>query len=150
MSSAKRTNRREFLGTTTATAATAWAGANLDAADASANPGPNDTINMALIGCGARGGNQVMPSFMKLPGVRMVAVCDLNSKHLARGREKAGGEKVAAYHDYRKLLEDKNIDAVIIATQAHWHVLPAIAACQAGKDVYLVTKPYRKGWELTV
>ena len=132
-----RTNRREFLGTTAATAATAWAGANLYAADAPANPGPNDTINMALIGCGARGGNQVMPSFMELPGVRMVAVCDVNSKHLARDREKAGGEKVAAYHDYRELLEDKNIDAVIIATQAHWHVLPAINACQAGKDVYL-------------
>ncbi len=51
-----------------------------------------------------------------------------------------GGEKIAAYHDYRKLLEDKNIDAVIVATQAHWHVLPTIAACQAGKDVY-VEKP---------
>ena len=137
MSSAKRTNRREFLGTTAATAATAWAGANLYAADAPANPGPNDTINMALIGCGARGGNQVMPSFMKLPGVRMTAVCDVNSNHLAKCREKAGGDKVAAYHDYRKLLEDKNIDAVIVATQAHWHVPIAVAACQAGKDVYL-------------
>jgi predicted dehydrogenase len=137
MSSAKRTNRREFLGTTAATAATAWAGANLYAADAPANPGPNDTINMALIGCGARGGNQVMPSFMKLPGVRMVAVCDVNSNNLARVREKAGGERVAAYDDYRKLLENRDIDAVIVATNAHWHVLPTIAACQAGKDVYL-------------
>ena len=132
-----RTNRREFLGTTAAAAATTWVGARLYAAGADATPGPNDTIHLALIGCGARGMNQVMPSFMKLPGVHMVAVCDVNSKNLARGREKAGGEKVAVYHDYRKLLEDKNIDAVIIATQAHWHVPIAIAACQAGRDVYL-------------
>jgi len=130
-------SRREFLGTAAAAAATSWASAKLYAAGAEATPGPNETINMALIGCGARGANQVMPSFMELPGVRMVAVCDVNSKHLARGREKAGGERVAAYHDYRKLLEDKSIDAVIVATQAHWHALPAIAACQAGKDVYL-------------
>jgi hypothetical protein len=67
MSSAKRTNRREFLGTTAVGAAATWAGANLYSATASDNPGPNDTINIALIGCGARGGNQVMPSFMKLP-----------------------------------------------------------------------------------
>ncbi len=136
MNPTNQRTRREFLGTAGA-AATAWAGASLYAAGASARPGPNDTINMALIGCGARGGNQVMPSFMKLPGVRMVAVCDVNSNHLARGREKAGGDQIATYHDYRKLLEDENIDAVIVATQAHWHVPIAVAACQAGKDVYL-------------
>ena len=127
-------NRREFLCTTTAAAG--WVGGTLYAAAADAKPGPNDTINMALIGCGARGARQVMPSFMKLPGVRMVAVCDVNSKHMAQARQAAGGEKVAAYSDYRKLLDDKRIDAVIVATQAHWHVLPTIAACQAGKDVY--------------
>lgn len=130
-------NRREFLGSSAAAATLAWAGANLYAAGAHAAAGPNDTINMALIGCGARGGNQVMPSFMELPGVRMTAVCDVNSNNLARIREKAGGDKVTAYHDYRKLLEDKSIDAVIVATQAHWHVPIAVAACQAGKDVYL-------------
>ena len=136
MTSANRTNRREFLGTTAAGAAAAWAGANLYSAGASASPGPNETINMAVIGCGARGGNQVMPSFMELSGVRVVAVCDVNSTRLARVREKAGGEKVAAYHDFRKLLDEKNVDAVIVATQAHWHVPIAVAACQAGKDVY--------------
>lgn len=137
MSQHKQPNRREFLSTSATAAATAWATASLGATGARAAVSPNDTINMALIGCGARGGNQVMPSFMALPGVRMVAVCDVNSDHLARGRAKAGGEKVVAYHDYRKLLEDKNIDAVIVATQAHWHVPIAVAACQAGKDVYL-------------
>ncbi len=136
MLTVNRTNRRKFLGVTAGAAATAWAGAKLYAADAPAHPGPNDTINMALIGCGARGGGQVMPSFMKLPGVRMTAVCDVNSTNLARVRAKAGGDQVAAYHDFRELLDDKSIDAVIVATQAHWHVPIAIAACQAGKDVY--------------
>jgi predicted dehydrogenase len=137
MAQQKKPNRREFLGTSATAAAAAWAGANLYAKGAKANPGPNDTINMALIGCGARGGNQVMPSFMELPGVRITAVCDVNSNHLAKYRQKAGGNNIAAYRDYRKLLEDKSIDAVIVATQAHWHVPIAVAACQAGKDVYL-------------
>ena len=121
-------NRRTFLGATAAATATGWAGAKLYAANATAKPGPNDTINMALIGCGARGGNQVMPSFMELPGVRMVAVCDVNSTNLAQIRAKAGGDRIAAYHDFRKLLEADDIDAVIVATQAHWHVPIAIAA----------------------
>ena len=123
--------RRQFLGTTAAAAAAAAS------TRAGASPGPNDTINLALIGCGARGADQVMPSFLALPGVRVTAVCDVNSAHLAAGRQKAGGDRVATHHDYRKLLEDRSIDAVIVATQAHWHPLIAIAACQAGKDVYL-------------
>lgn len=134
---AEPSSRRQFLGTTAAAAAGTFAGASLYAARADAQPGPNDTINMALVGCGARGFGQVMPSFMKLSGVRFSAVCDVNSRYLERARQRAGGEKVAAYSDYRKLLEDKSIDAVVVATQAHWHVLPTIAACRAGKDVYL-------------
>jgi predicted dehydrogenase len=64
-------------------------------------------------------------------------VCDVNSKYLAQGRDLAGGDRVTPYKDYRKLLEDKNVDAVVVATNAHWHVLQTIAACQAGKDVYM-------------
>jgi predicted dehydrogenase len=79
----------------------------------------------------------LIPRFQKLPGARFVAVCDVNSKYLADGRERAGGERVAAYGDFRKLLEDKNVDAVIIASNQQWHVPQMIAACQAGKDVYL-------------
>ncbi len=115
------TSRREFLAASAAAVAA----------------GPNDTINLGLIGCGARARGVLIPGFLKLPGTRFVAVCDLNTNHLAEGRKRAGGERVATYHDYRKLLEDKNVDAVVIATNAQWHVLPAIAACQAGKDVYL-------------
>ncbi len=59
---------------------------------------------------------------------------------MASAREQFGGEKVLTYHDYRKLLENKDIDAVIVGTNGHWHILPTIHACQAGKDVY-VEKP---------
>lgn len=130
MSNGVRTTRRQFLASSSAAAASYAAGAP-------AKPGPNDTINLALIGCGGRGRNVHIPNFQKLPGTRFVAVCDVNSKYLADGRKRAGGEGVAAYHDFRKLLENKDVDAVIIGTNQQWHVLPMIAACQAGKDVYL-------------
>jgi len=126
------TTRRRFLGASgTALAAGAYAGG------AAAKPGPNDTINLGLIGCGARGRERFLKFFTKQPGVHFTAVCDVNSKYLAMGRELAGGDRVAAYKDFRKLVEDKNVDAVIVATNQQWHALAAIAACQAGKDVYL-------------
>lgn len=100
-------------------------------------PGPNDTINLGLIGCGGRGRAVMIPNFAKIPGTRFTAVCDVNSKYRAIVRERAGGARVAAYSDYRKLVEDKNVDAVIIATNQQWHVLTMIAACRAGKDVYM-------------
>ena len=88
MSSSNHRTRREFLGAGAGVAATAWAAGHLVTSASDPRPGPKDTIGMALIGCGARGTNQVMPSFMELPGVRMVAVCDVNSTRLARGRDK--------------------------------------------------------------
>jgi predicted dehydrogenase len=117
--------RRTFLAASAAGAA------------AYAAPGPGEAINLGLIGCGARGRGLLIPRFSALPGARFVAVCDVNAKYLAEGRQRAGGDRVAAYKDYRKLLENKDVDAVIIATNQQWHVLPMIAACQAGKDVYL-------------
>ncbi len=126
------TTRRRFLGASGTAMAAGWAGAGPPAA-----PGPNDTINLGLIGCGARGRQVFLNFYTKQPGVRFTAVCDVNAKYLAMGRELAGGERVAAYRDYRKLVEDKNVDVVIVATNQQWHALPTIAACQAGKDVYL-------------
>ena len=133
---ATSTTRREFLGLTAAAAASSWAGASLFATGASAAVGPNDTINLGVIGCGGRC-SEILPQFMKLPGLRVVAVCDVHSGHMANIRNVAGGDKVKTYHDYRKLLEDKDVNAVLVATNAHWHVLCCIHACQAGKDVYL-------------
>ena len=133
-------NRRAFLGTSAATAAgTAWAAARLHAADADAGPGPNQTVNLGLIGCGNRGG-QLVEGIKSLDGFRFTAVCDLDSRRLAAARQQTGGDKVAAFRDYRKMLDDKRIDAVIVATNGQWKALASIHACQAGKDVY-VEKP---------
>jgi len=133
------TTRRAFLGRSAATAAGTWAGAQLFATGASAQPNPNSTITLGVIGCGARA-RQVVKNFLPLPGVRFVAACDVYSKNLDSMQKILGGSSIATYHDYRKLLDDKSIDAVIVATNAHWHILPTIRACQAGKDVY-VEKP---------
>ena len=133
-----RQNRRGFLAGSVGTAA-GLAVAGTYAWGAEDATVPSDTINLGVIGCGARA-SAITPSFLKQPGVRLTAVCDVNSKHAKQFQQRFGDDKVTVYHDFRKLLEDKNIDAVIIATQAHWHVLITIAACQAGKDVY-VEKP---------
>jgi len=127
------TTRRSFLATTTGLT---LAGAHSYAARAAS---PNNTINVAIIGCGNQGFWH-LNVLQRCPEVRVAAVCDVNAKRMAEARQQAGGEKVFASSDYRKLLERKEIDAVIIATADHWHALPAIHACQAGKDVY-VEKP---------
>ena len=129
-----KTSRRNFI-VSAASAAAGVAVASGYALGADSKNSPNDKINVALVGCGARG-MQVLSSFKDNPGVRMVAACDVHSSHLANGRNRLGGEKIAAYKDFRKVMDNKDVDAVIVATQAHWHVLPIIAACQAGKDVY--------------
>ena len=136
----KRLNRRAFFETSAATAAgTTWAAAQLYAAGADAGPGPNQTVNLGLIGCGNRGG-QLLGDVQSLDGVRITAVCDVDSGRMAAARQRAGGDKVATFRDYRKMLDDKQIDAVIVATNGHWTALASIHACRAGKDVY-VEKP---------
>lgn len=110
--------------------------------------GANDDIRVAVVGIRSQGGNHIK-WFHKIPGVRVVAICDADKKFLDREEKKFKdrNEKVDTYVDYRKLLEDKNIDAVITATPNHWHALVTIWACQAGKDVY-VEKPISHNiWE---
>jgi predicted dehydrogenase len=126
-------NRRHFLfGTTAALAGSAIRGL----------AGPNDTVRVAVVGCGGRGQNHV-DGWSKLPNVQVVALCDVDESHLADKLKRiaaAGRPKPATYVDMRKLLEDPNIDAVSLASPNHWHTLQTIWACQAGKDVY-VEKP---------
>jgi predicted dehydrogenase len=103
---------------------------------------PSDTVRIALIGVGGRG-RQDIGGFDKLPNVEVVAVCDVDQKHLDSGVDqvvKDGGKKPQGFTDYRNILDDKSIDAIAIATPNHWHTLMTIQACQAGKDVY-VEKP---------
>ena len=94
--------------------------------------GANDRIGIAGIGPGRQG-----RGLLGVPGGRLVAVADVN---LPRAQAVAQKTKCKAFQDYRKMLELKDIDAVVIATPDHWHALCAIHACQAGKDVY-VEKP---------
>jgi predicted dehydrogenase len=99
--------------------------------------GANDRIRLGLIGCGRQGVSN-MEYFIK-QGVEVAAVCDVYEPNLQKGLKAAGG-KAKALKDFRQVLDDKEIDAVIVATPDHWHALPTVMACQAGKDVY-VEKP---------
>jgi len=101
----------------------------------------NDTMNVALIGC--RRGWSNLWKFFSHKEVRCLALCDVKQDVLAaRGADVAArfGKAPDLYGDYRKVLDRKDIDMVIIATPDHWHCLQFVDACRAGKDIY-VEKP---------
>jgi len=100
--------------------------------------GANDRVRLGVIGTGNRGGN-VMGWFQKEPNVEVTALCDCYDRHVQGALQKTEG-KAKTYTDYRQLLDDKNVDAVLIATPDHWHTQMTVDACRAGKDVY-VEKP---------
>ncbi len=110
--------------------------------------GANDEIRVAVVGIRSQGSNHIN-WFRKISGVRVVAICDADRAFLKREERKFAerNEKVDPYVDYRKLLEDKNIDAVITATPNHWHALVTVWACQAGKDVYVEKPVCHNIWE---
>jgi predicted dehydrogenase len=99
---------------------------------------PNDRIGVGLIGCGGMGRLNLV-DFLKQPEVQAVAVCDVYQANMEKALALTEG-KAKTYKDYRRLVENKDIDVVIIATPDHWHPLTCIDACKAGKDVY-VEKP---------
>lgn len=96
--------------------------------------GANDRINIGVIGCGDRA-SAVFNQFLKQPDVNAVAVCDVFQPYLERAA-KAANNQPKQHEDFRRLLEMKEVDAVIVGTPDHWHALPTILACAAGKDVY--------------
>ncbi|MBN2132946.1 MAG: Gfo/Idh/MocA family oxidoreductase [Sedimentisphaerales bacterium] len=109
---------------------------------------PNNKINIAQIGCGRIARTHDIPETIKYDTVRFVAVADFDIQRARDGKkliedyyaEKTGNPgyvDVKVYQDYRELLADKTIDAVIISTPDHWHAQPAIEAALAGKDIYL-------------
>ncbi len=126
-------NRRSFLvNSATALGATAF----------SASASPNDTVRIACVGLRSRGKSHLQ-AYTSLPNVDLVAICDVDDSVLATASkfvEGKRGQKPVGYTDLRKLLEDKSIDAISIATPNHLHTMQTIWACQAGKDVY-VEKP---------
>jgi predicted dehydrogenase len=107
--------------------------------------GANDRIRIGIIGCGGMGQGDLECFFLN-PEVDCAVVCDVDDAHIAKGVEiceKRRNKKPDAEKDFRRVLDRKDIDAVLIATPDHWHALPAVMACQAGKDVY-VEKPLAK------
>jgi predicted dehydrogenase len=136
-------NRRRFLKQSVA----ASTGVFYIAKTSWAQKSPGDTINMAVIGFKGRGGSHISGyKGLGKEGVRVAALCDVDKEVLNKGMaalEKEKGDdkyQLSSYTDLRKLLENKDIDAVSIATPNHWHALASIWAIQAGKDVY-VEKP---------
>jgi predicted dehydrogenase len=128
-------SRREFVGAVGGAAA-------LMGAPAFGAIGANDKVRIGLIGPGSRG-NQLLDSFLPQKDVAIVALADVDDKQsgtTAERVEKHSGKKPSTCRDYSAILDDKSIDAVIIATPDHWHAIPAIHAVMAGKDVY-VEKP---------
>ena len=103
---------------------------------------PSDTVRVALVGC--RGmGLYNLKDHLKMPGIECVAMCDVDENVLnekAAEITKLTGKAPKLFKDYRKIIDDKSIDAVIVGTPDHWHCLPTVHACEAGKDVY-VEKP---------
>src|SRR5947209_1820152 len=100
--------------------------------------GANDRIRLGFIGLGNRG-DQVLDGFLEHKDADVVGICDLHPPYLEFAAKKIGSQP-KPYHDYRQLLDQKDVDAVVICTPDHWHALHMIHACQAGKDVY-VEKP---------
>src|SRR6188508_1181299 len=138
MTEPKNLGRREFV---------KWSAAGVIVGRAAMQPfgmrrddrirGANDRVVVGLIGAGRQGQGD-LGNAVKQPDTEVGAVCDVYAPNLAKGLEVAPGAK--SYGDFRRVLENKDIDAVIIATPDHWHPVQTILACEAGKDVY-VEKP---------
>lgn len=128
----RKTTRRAFVGALGAGALLA-SGARL----ASGYPA-NESIRIGCIGTGGRMRRALMPSVKQVEGTEIVAVCDIWERHLEEAKKLAS--KAEGTKDYRAVLERKDVDAVVIATPDHLHVPFTVAACEAGKDVY-VEKP---------
>ena len=147
-------NRRNFLTRASATTAGIAVGLNTFGSVESARIfGANDRVRVGFIGIGNRG-SQLLGLFMKQSDCEVAALCDVYEPYLLRDRSmveprfindlsgqipkmgEAFDKKPNTFHDYRKLLEDKSVDAFCIATPDHWHAIQMIEAVKAGKDIY--------------
>ncbi len=144
----KHIDRRGFLGTSAVTAAGMAIGAPAITRGL-AQSSPNERVNVAVVGIHGRGGGGPnggighIREFSRVPNVRVVTLCDVDENQFpdkVAQAEEVSGFRPKTEVDFRKVLEDKDIDAVSIATPEQWHALQTIWACQAGKDVY-VEKP---------
>ena len=137
-------NRRTFI--QQSGSASLMAGAFIKSVGARSSP--NDTINIAVMGIHGRGG-ALMEGFAGLPNVNVATICDIDENLFPKALsdlEKVCGKRAKTETDIRRVLENKNIDAIAVAAPNHWHALATIWGCQAGKDVY-VEKPV--SWSIT-
>ncbi len=143
-------SRREFIRESIAAGAVAGSsalagrtGIATEAASQARIPGANDRVRIGLIGCGGQGIAD-LDKAIRMPDVECIAVCDVDDNQAAKATNRVESitkqRPAFTSRDFRKLLDLKDVDAVIIGTPDHWHALPTVMACQAGKDVY-VEKP---------
>ena len=136
-------SRRTFIKTLAASAAVTGFPTIIPSHVLGANA-PSKTIQIGQIGFGRIGKSMDVPGILSCPGVRIVAISDLDTKRMALGKEylekafpKLSTPDIQLYQDFRELLARKDIDAVSISTPDHWHSQPAVEAAFAGKDVYM-------------
>src|SRR5262245_61419447 len=129
-----RLNRRQFLGTAAGLAAP------FALADEKKPVSANEKVTVALVGCGGMG-RANLKDFIRLPDFEIVALCDPDPRRIKDAAQdlekgKRPTQKLQTEQDFRKIMDRKDIDAVIVGTPDHWHAYVLIAACAAGKDVY--------------
>ncbi len=142
----KKLSRRNFLTQSAAATITPLTLSGLSspfiASTRAAEPPPNSKIRLGLIGCGGMGQGDLECFFLN-PEVDCAVICDVDDARIAKGLEicqAKRGKKPESTKDFRRVLDRKDVDVVLVATPDHWHALPTVLACQAGKDVY-VEKP---------
>jgi predicted dehydrogenase len=152
----KRVSRRDVLKTAVAGGILCGVDASLWKNQASASDS-NSEVRLAILGLGGIDvpgsvggrGRQLINALRGVPQSRIVSLCDVDEQVLEHGVEllSKANQTVSAYSDMRRVFDDKNVDAVLVATPNHWHALATVWACQAGKDVY-VEKPFSHDiWE---
>jgi predicted dehydrogenase len=135
-------NRRTFLQSTAAAMPAMVTASSLASAK---RVSPSDRLNVAMIGCGKMANSYHIPQLLKQADVQLVAVCEVDTTRREWAAERVNqrysdGKKdfkgCSSYVDFREIIARDDIDAVCIATPDHWHTIPLIEACKAGKDVY--------------
>ena len=144
-------NRRAFLGRASRSAAGLAAGWTILADPRSARAAPaNDRLILAIVGCHGRG-NMLATAFARRSDCRFAYFCDVDRQMYdtrAKGIAACQGGALPQYvSDFRRMLDDRSVDAVVIATPPHWHALATIWCCQAGKDVYCEKPQSHSCWE---
>ena len=151
MSNPDQIGRRKFLGRSSKTALGLGGAVTLlkDPRSVRATPA-NDKLNLAIVGCHGRG-NMLAQAFAARSDCEMAWFCDVDREMYAtraKGIAKLQEGRMPQYsQDFRKMLDDRSVDAVVIATPPHWHALATIWCCQAGKDVYCEKPQSHNCWE---